>query len=137
MGANTLAQKAAALEHRVNATHEAQDQNVSPSEVDLMERLLLDSVAQLRIVFGDGAQHARHVQDGAQLPAEEYRERLGNLLERLEASNLEAIDLAETLAPHVPSALQARFDRLLAEIEALDFVTAAASTREMLDQFTC
>jgi hypothetical protein len=33
--------------------------------------------------------------------------------------------------------LQPRFDRLLAEIEALDFVTAAASTREMLDNLTC
>jgi two-component system, sensor histidine kinase and response regulator len=137
MGANTLAQKAAALEHRVNEAHEPQDQSVSPAEVDTLERLMLDSVAQLRVVFSDGAQHVHHAQEGVPLAAGEYRERLGNLLERLESSNLEAIDIAETLAPHVPSALQARFDSLLAEIEALDFVTAAASTREMLDQLTC
>jgi len=137
MGANTLAQKAAALEHRLNEAHDPQGRSVSPSEVDTLERLMLDSVARLRIVFGENAQHVHAAPDSEQLPAAEYRERLGNLLERLESSNLEALDLAETLAPHVPSALQPRFDRLLAEIEALDFVTAAASTREMLDQFTC
>jgi CheY-like chemotaxis protein len=136
MGAKALADVAAALEHRViEADGEDSAACVSHAEVDRLERLLLDSVAQLRVVFGSkqGAQAA----SAAQLQTDEYRERLGRLLERLESSNLEALDLAETLAPHVPSALQPRFDRLLAEIEALDFVTAAASTREMLDNLTC
>jgi HPt (histidine-containing phosphotransfer) domain-containing protein len=139
MGAKALAELAAMLEHRVNDAaandeHNAQAR-VSNAEVERLERLLLDSVAQLRVVFG--GQQQVHAVDGAQLQADEYRERLGRLLDRLESSNLEALELAETLAPHVPSGLQPRFDRLLAEIEALDFVTAAASTREMLDQLTC
>ncbi|MEM5345986.1 response regulator [Paraburkholderia azotifigens] len=135
MGAKTLADFAAALEHRVHERDE-NDAAVTPGEVDRLERLLIDSVTQLRVVFGD--RHNGHAADVAeQLETQEYRARLGRLLERLEASNLEALDLAETLAPHVPSELQPRFDRLLAEIEALDFVTAAASTREMLDQLTC
>ncbi|MBN3759480.1 response regulator [Burkholderia sp. Ac-20365] len=136
MGAKALAGHAAALEHRViEADGEDTAASVSSAEVDSLERLLLDSVAQLRIVFG-GKQNV-HAASAAQMQADEYRERLGRLLERLEASNLEALDLAETLAPHVPSELQPRFGQLLAEIEALDFVTAAASTREMLDQLTC
>ncbi|MBN3753227.1 response regulator [Paraburkholderia sp. Tr-20389] len=145
MGAQALAGFAAALEHRVqevnaanaaDAAGEGEAAAVTSGEVDRLERLLLDSVAQLRLVFGNKPNG--HVTGAAEhMQTDEYRERLGRLLERLEASNLEAIDLAETLAPHVPSALQPRFDRLLAEIEALDFVTAAASTREMLDQLTC
>jgi hypothetical protein len=109
--------------------------SVSHVDVDSLERLLLDSVARLRVVFG--SKQSAQAAGAVQMQTDEYRERLGRLLERLESSNLEALDLAETLAPHVPSALQPRFDRLLAEIEALDFVTAAASTREMLDNLTC
>jgi HPt (histidine-containing phosphotransfer) domain-containing protein len=135
MGAKMLADFAAALEHRVHAEDE-NEAAVTPGEVDRLERLLIDSVARLRVVFGD-RQNGHATAAAEQLETEEYRARLGRLLERLEASNLEALDLAETLAPHVPSGLQPRFDRLLAEIEALDFVTAAASTREMLDQLTC
>ncbi|SDJ29366.1 PAS domain S-box-containing protein [Paraburkholderia steynii] len=139
MGAKALADTAAALEHRVIEADDADEgqaaASVSHVDVDSLERLLLESVARLRVVFG--SKQSAHAADAAQLQTDEYRERLGRLLERLESSNLEALDLAETLAPHVPSALQPRFDRLLAEIEALDFVTAAASTREMLDNLTC
>ncbi|MBP0590860.1 response regulator [Paraburkholderia sp. LEh10] len=136
MGASKLADAAAALELRVNAAHgDNATARLSSTEVDGIERLLLDSVAQLRVVFGN--RRDAHATDAAQLQADEYRARLSRLLERLESSNMEALDLAETLAPHVPTALQPRFHRLLAEIEALDFVTAAASTREMLDQLTC
>jgi PAS domain S-box-containing protein len=143
MGAKALAEFAAALEHRANEADgpDGADEGdvaarVLPGEVERLERLLLDSVAQLRVVFGNRPNgHAAGA--AGHLKTDEYRERLGRLLERLESSNLEALDLAETLAPHVPSELQPSFDRLLAEIEALDFVTAAASTREMLDQLTC
>jgi CheY-like chemotaxis protein/HPt (histidine-containing phosphotransfer) domain-containing protein len=142
MGAKALAGHAAALEQRVHEAHGTPDGHggtalaVMPGELDRLERLLLDSVAQLRVVFG-ARPSAHPAADATQLQADEYRARLSNLLERLETSNLEALDLAETLAPHVPSELQPSFERLLAEIEALDFVTAAASTREMLDQLTC
>ncbi|WP_239483042.1 response regulator [Paraburkholderia sp. C35] len=133
MGAKTLSEHAAALEHRViEADEDDAAASVAHAEVDNLERLLLDSVAQLRIVFG--GKPVVQATNAALMQADEYRERLGRLLERLESSNLEALDLAETLAPHVPSAWQPRFDRLLAEIEALDFATAAASTREMLER---
>jgi CheY-like chemotaxis protein/HPt (histidine-containing phosphotransfer) domain-containing protein len=139
MGAKALADTAAVLEHRVIEADDADEgqaaASVSHVDVDSLERLLLDSVARLRVVFG--SKQSAQAAGAVQMQTDEYRERLGRLLERLESSNLEALDLAETLAPHVPSALQPRFDRLLAEIEALDFVTAAASTREMLDNLTC
>ncbi|WP_233471083.1 response regulator [Paraburkholderia caribensis] len=135
MGAKALADAAATLEHRLIEADGEAAASVSHVDVNGLERLLLDSVARLRVVFG--SRPGAHAAGATQLPADEYRERLGRLLERLESSNLEALDLAETLAPHVPSTLQPRFDRLLAEIEALDFVTAAASTREMLDNLTC
>ncbi len=135
MGAKKLSETAAALEHRVKEAGDETGAAVSSAEADSLERLLLDSVAQLRLAFGN-RQNAPAA-DAAQMKADEYRAQLGRLLERLESSNLEALDLAETLAPHVPSAQQPGFDRLLAEIEALDFVTAAASTRQMLDQLTC
>ncbi|HWT39593.1 MAG TPA: response regulator, partial [Paraburkholderia sp.] len=80
MGAKALADFAAALEHRMHEADEGEAAAIAPGEVDRLERLLLDSVAQLRVVFGN-RQNGHAAGAAEQLQTQEYRARLGRLLE--------------------------------------------------------
>jgi hypothetical protein len=99
-----------------------------------MQRLLASSVAQLVDEFGPARSHAEGSANISSLNDEDWRARLGAIVELLDASNLQAIALSENLSPHAPNAYREDFGQFLACVRALDFARASEIARDMLEQ---
>jgi two-component system, sensor histidine kinase and response regulator len=133
MGAKALAMRAGALERDFQqGDSRAADVIVADDDLAELNRLLGESVGQLRTMFAD--ERPRPAAIAAEpLDPEQWRERLHEILTLLESSNLQAIALAETVSTATPSPLRVVFDQLLEQIRALNFTVAALTVRKMLE----
>ncbi|SAK43637.1 multi-sensor hybrid histidine kinase [Caballeronia glebae] len=128
IGAAALAKLAGTLENDAHLLEAAR------ANVPHMQRLLASSVAQLVDEFGPAQSHAEGSANISSLKDEDWRARLGAIVELLDASNLQAIALSEKLSPHAPNAYREDFGQFLACVRALDFARASEIARDMLEQ---
>jgi two-component system, sensor histidine kinase and response regulator len=138
VGAIVLARLASKLERDLlDSDDTARTLAAVADNVPRMQRLLSASAERLVNAFASSASSKA----GARAPAyaepiagEAWRERLNSIVALLDASNLQAIALSESLSPHAPDAHRADFERLLARVRALDFARASRIARELLEQ---
>ncbi|MCE4546794.1 MULTISPECIES: response regulator [unclassified Caballeronia] len=135
VGAAALAQLAGALEKELlDRGHDAHALDETRAQLPRMEQLLAASVERLVDTFGPPASSARQETSAQPLRNEDWRARLNAIVELLDASNLQAIALSESLSPHAPNGYREDFEHFLARVRALDFARASKMAREMLEQ---
>jgi two-component system, sensor histidine kinase and response regulator len=135
VGAIVLARLAGKLERDLLDTGDAARTLASAAEnVPRMQRLLAASAERLTNAFANATPAARTPAYAEPIASDAWRERLHAIVALLDASNLQAIALSESLSAHTPDTHRADFERLLARVRALDFPRASAIARELLEQ---
>ncbi|WP_277182273.1 response regulator [Caballeronia sp. BR00000012568055] len=102
--------------------------------VPRMQRLLATSVERLTHAFINTKAAQSNKLQGEPIEDEAWRDRLNTIVALLDASNLQAIALSESLSPHAPNVHRVDFEHFLARVRALDFTRASKIAREMLEQ---
>jgi two-component system sensor histidine kinase/response regulator len=135
VGAAALAQLASALERKLlDNGDDAHSLDATRAQLPRMEQLLASSADQLIDTFGPSHFIAKPDTSAPPLRKEDWRARLAAIVELLDASNLKAIALSESLSPHAPNGYREDFQHFLARVRALDFARASKIARDMLEQ---
>ena len=67
------------------------------------------------------------------LPLEQWREALQDILQLLEAGNMQAIAQSEALLAQTPHELRPKFGKLLDLVQSLDFAASLLAGHELLN----
>ncbi|SAL24844.1 multi-sensor hybrid histidine kinase [Caballeronia arvi] len=135
VGAAGLAELASALERKLlDNGDDAHALDATRAQLPRMEQLLASSADQLIDTFGPPHSSANVDTSAPPLRNEDWCARLAAIVELLDASNLQAIALSESLSPHAPNGYREDFQHFLARVRALDFARASKIARDMLEQ---
>ncbi|MDD1013628.1 PAS domain-containing hybrid sensor histidine kinase/response regulator [Pseudomonas rubra] len=133
MGARALSSLAGRLESMLlhNTDASVPTALASTTCVDELSELLHASVEKLNTEF-DSPAHLNVDARSEPIAITQWRESLEQILLLLEVGNLQAIELADALAPKTPPPLRDRFDELVILVQSLDFGTAIPIGRDLL-----
>lgn len=133
MGAKALSLLAGDLEHKLKS---ADSESVAslladPIWFDGLGRLLQQSLEQMNADFAQDLRVESNADEDSMASAQ-WRDSLEEILLLLETGNLQAIELADALAPKMPHSLRPQFDELVVRVQSLDFRAAMPIGRDLL-----
>jgi CheY-like chemotaxis protein/HPt (histidine-containing phosphotransfer) domain-containing protein len=136
MGAWAMSQLAGELEQRLLQEDEAAKAHLlaDGSFVEALYELLSASDQGLRAALELPENEFTAADAGhACLPMEQWREALLDILQLLEAGNMQAIAQGEALLAQTPQTVRPQFDKLLQLVQSLDFAASLLAGRELLN----
>lgn len=133
MGAKALSLLAGNLEHTLKQgdAESAASLLADPIWFDELSGLLQQSFEQMNADFGQSPPVISSAHEDSMAPAQ-WRKCLEEILLLLEAGNLQAIELADALAPKTPQSLRPQFNELVLRVQSLDFTAAMPIGRDLL-----
>ncbi|WP_445323810.1 PAS domain S-box protein [Pseudomonas sp. EL_65y_Pfl2_R95] len=135
MGARALSQLAGELEQRLLHEDEASTAQLlaDGSFVETLHGLLVASDEALRAAFELPPSKAPASQGSGVLPKGEWCEKLTDILQLLEAGNMQAMERSEALQELTPQEFRAQFDLFVDQVKSLDFATSVLTGQELLN----
>lgn len=134
MGAWALSQLAGELEQQLLHADEATKEQVlaDGSFVEALHELLRSSDQALKVMFELPTELPPAAIESVGLPLEQWREALQDILQLLEAGNMQAIAQSEALLAQTPHELRPQFGKLLDLVQSLDFAASLLAGHELL-----
>ncbi|WP_394234142.1 PAS domain-containing hybrid sensor histidine kinase/response regulator [Pseudomonas anguilliseptica] len=135
MGAWALSQLAGELEQQLLHADEATKEQVlaDGSFVETLHELLRSSDQALKVMFELPTELPPAAIESVGLPLEQWREALQDILQLLEAGNMQAIAQSEALLAQTPHELRPKFGKLLDLVQSLDFAASLLAGHELLN----
>jgi CheY-like chemotaxis protein len=135
MGAWAMSQLAGELEQQLlHADETAKAQLLAEgSFVEELHELLHSSDQALKVMFELPTELPPVDIESAGLPLEQWREALQDILQLLEAGNMQAIAQSEALLAQTPHELRPQFGKLLDLVQSLDFAASLLAGHELLN----
>jgi CheY-like chemotaxis protein len=136
MGARSMAQLAGELEQQFLQGDEDTITQlfIDGSCVETLRGLLLESDELLRTAFELPAQDISPVNENAQCLADpQWREALHDILQLLEAGNMQAIEQSEALQVLTPKEFRPQFDTFVELVKTLDFSASLLAGHQLLN----
>jgi PAS domain S-box-containing protein len=135
MGAWAMSQLAGELEQQLlHADETAKAQLLAEgSFVEELHELLHSSDQALKAMFELPSELPSVDIESAGLPLEQWREALQDILQLLEAGNMQAIAQSEALLAQTPHELRPQFGKLLDLVQSLDFAASLLAGHELLN----
>jgi len=136
MGAQALAQLAGDLEQELLQGDDATKTQLlsDGSFIETLRVLLLESDELLRAAFTLPSNDIPPVSEDVNcLPVETWRKALRDILQLLEAGNMQAIEQSEALQALTPEELRPQFDKFVDLVRSLDFSASLLAGHELLN----
>lgn len=135
MGARAMSQLAGDLEQQLLHSDEATQAQllVDGSFVGALRELLLTSDQLLKMMFELPTELPSAGTESAGLPLEYWRDALQDILQLLDAGNMDAIAKSEALLAQTPRQLQPQLVKFLDLVQSLDFAASLLAGHELLN----
>lgn len=125
MGAKALSDFSANLEQKIKSS---QSHNwslvLSSRTLERLRDVAEASVAAMERLYSELTASSTDVQSAVELDGEDLRRQLVDVIPLLEADNLRALDLIESISTHLSSANKSRLEPLVSQVNSLDFAGA-------------
>lgn len=137
MGAQALSCLAGELEQQLRHGDEASRAQVlcEHASIEKLRQLLLASDEQLQVIFALPAPSDASSSPVSPIyvPSAQWHEALQEVLQLLQAGNLQALERSEAIVGQVPANLRPQFDSFVVLVQSLDFAASLAAGHELLN----
>ena len=137
MGAQALSCLAGELEQQLRHGDEASRAQVlcEQGSIEKLRQLLLASDEQLQVIFALPAPSdaSSSPVSSSDVPSAQWHEALQEVLQLLQAGNLQALERSEAIVGQVPANLRPQFDSFVVLVQSLDFAASLAAGHELLN----